>query len=73
MMLDEIAVMLAGRTGTHHWRDAIRGRVEAIDEQTDRLAQARRYLVHYLNCPRDHPADDCPVVRSEVEERIGNA
>lgn len=70
MSLDEIAIVLAGRTETGHWRDTIRGRMAAIDEQIDRLTQAKAYLAHYLSCPRDHPADDCPMVSEEVDAHI---
>ncbi|MFF3917209.1 MerR family transcriptional regulator [Streptomyces sp. NPDC001852] len=71
MSLDEIATVLAGRTETGHWRDTVRGRMAAIDEQIDRLTQAKAYLAHYLSCPRDHPADDCPMVSKEVDAHIG--
>lgn len=67
LSLDEIATVLAGRTEAGHWRDTVHGRLTAIDEQIERLARARAYLVHYLDCPRDHPAEHCPVVRREVE------
>ncbi|GAA1918309.1 MerR family transcriptional regulator [Streptantibioticus ferralitis] len=72
MSLDEIAIVLAGRTETGHWRDTVRGRMAAIDGQIDRLTQAKAYLAHYLNCPRDHPADDCPMVSEEVEAHFGH-
>lgn len=70
LSLDEIATVLVGRTDTGHWRETVHGRLAAIDEQIDRLARARAYLVHYLNCPRDHPAEDCPVVRGEVDSYL---
>ncbi|MER6031921.1 hypothetical protein [Streptomyces sp. NPDC001851] len=67
LSLDEITIVLAGRTETGHWRETVHGRLEAIDEQIDRLARARACLVHYLDCPRTHPAEDCPVVHREVD------
>ncbi|WP_079161298.1 MerR family transcriptional regulator [Streptomyces fodineus] len=70
MSLAEIATVLAGRTETGHWRDTVRRRMAAMDEQIDRLTQAKAYLAHYLGCPRDHPADDCPVVSEEADARI---
>jgi DNA-binding transcriptional MerR regulator len=73
MSLDEITAVLAGRTEAGHWRDTVRGRMTAIDDQIDRLNQAKAYLAHYLGCPRDHPADDCPVVRTEAAEHIGRS
>ncbi|WP_208902911.1 MerR family transcriptional regulator [Streptomyces incarnatus] len=67
LSLDEIATVLAGRTETGHWRETVHGRLAAIDEQIDRLGRARVYLVHYLDCPRDRPAEECPVVHREVD------
>ncbi len=70
MTLDEIAAVLAGRSDAGDWREAIQHRMTAVDEQIERLTTARSYLAHYLGCPRDHPADDCPKVRGEVERHM---
>jgi DNA-binding transcriptional MerR regulator len=70
MSLQEISELLSGRTPAGDWRDAVRGRLELIDEQIERLSAARAYLQHYLSCPREHPAHECPIVRDEVEKHI---
>ncbi|HEV2637415.1 MAG TPA: MerR family transcriptional regulator [Actinocrinis sp.] len=67
--LNEIAGLLAGLTDGY-WRNAVQGRIEEIDEQIERLTTAKTYLGHYLACPQDRPAKDCPLLRREVEEYI---
>lgn len=67
MSLDEIAVVLRGRTESSTWRDAVTGRVDAIASQLARLEAARGYLVHMLGCPRDNPAMDCPKLRDQAD------
>ncbi|MEV0373033.1 MerR family transcriptional regulator [Streptomyces sp. NPDC050636] len=69
MSLDEIAAVLAGRTGSTDWRDIVGSRLAEIDTQIRRLADAREYLGHMLACPRDNPARDCPELRTEVDMR----
>ncbi|MFJ9370297.1 MerR family transcriptional regulator [Nocardia sp. NPDC101769] len=68
MSLDEIATVLAGSTGGRDWRDAVRARVAACDEQLARITAARDYLSHLLECPNDHPADNCPYLAEAINE-----
>lgn len=70
MSLQEIAEVLDGRTQTGTWRDTVNGRLEEIDRQIERLSAAKAYLQHYLSCPREHPADECPTVREEADRHI---
>ncbi|MEU1628013.1 MerR family transcriptional regulator [Streptomyces sp. NPDC020096] len=70
MSLDEIGVILAGCTRDQDWRTAIRQRIAACDEQITQLTTARVYLTHLTNCPNDHPADNCPYLAREIDERL---
>lgn len=70
MSLDEIAAVLAGRTETTDWRQTITHRIDTIDQQLRRLTDARAYLTHMLNCPRDTPAVHCPKLRAEVTRHL---
>ncbi|MET9966658.1 MerR family transcriptional regulator [Streptomyces sp. NPDC006356] len=73
MSLDEIAAVLDGRTSTSDWKEIVGSRIREIDAQLERLASARSYLRHMLDCPRDNPARDCPELRTEVTRRLLSA
>ncbi|WP_037065339.1 MerR family transcriptional regulator [Pseudonocardia acaciae] len=70
MSLDDIAVLLAGQTANGDWRQTVRHRLAAFTEQIAKLTAAKSYLDHTLECPRDHPAVDCPWLREQVDERL---
>lgn len=67
LSLDEIATVLAGRTGTHDWRDAVAARIEAVEAQLRTLTTARTYLNHLLECRQKNALEQCPEFRSTVE------
>ncbi|MEU6582433.1 MerR family transcriptional regulator [Nocardia sp. NPDC046763] len=68
MSLDEIATVLAGSSSDRDWRDAVRARVAVCDEQLARITAARDYLSHLIECPNDHPADNCPYLADAINE-----
>lgn len=67
MSVDEIAVALGGEGD---WREAVQGRVRAIQEQIERLRVGQAHLEHLLTCPRDAPALECEYLRKAVAERM---
>ncbi|GAB2686885.1 MerR family transcriptional regulator [Nocardia thraciensis] len=67
LSLDEIATILGGRTATHDWRDTVATRIDAVNDQIDRLTTARTYLTHLLECPQDNAPERCPEFRSTVK------
>jgi DNA-binding transcriptional MerR regulator len=67
MSLHEIAVVLAGRTATHDWRDTVTDRLAAIEAQAAELDTARRYLNHMLQSTSDNPSVECEQYRAEIK------
>ncbi|KNB50548.1 MerR family transcriptional regulator [Streptomyces caatingaensis] len=70
MSLDEIAVALAGESAERDWREAVQGRIDAIQEQVARLTMAKEHLEHLLSCPCDDPAAECTYLSRVVTERM---
>lgn len=50
------------------WRRAVGERITAIDEMIERARRTREILVHVLECPAEHPVQQCPVL-AEVLDR----
>jgi MerR family transcriptional regulator, copper efflux regulator len=66
MSLDEIRTVLNdGRSG--QWRDTVKARLAACDEQLVRLQAAQAYLAHALRCRRDDPVGGCPRLAQEID------
>ncbi|MFG3260005.1 MerR family transcriptional regulator [Streptomyces sp. NPDC048172] len=70
MSLPEIAALLEGGTDDQDWRAVVRGRVARCDAQLEGLRSARAYLVHLLDCPSDHPVEQCPYLGAEIDARL---
>ncbi|MEQ0565396.1 MerR family transcriptional regulator [Amycolatopsis sp. NEAU-NG30] len=69
MSLDEISLLLDGG-GDGAWRDVVLDRLQAIDEQIERLQAGRLHLTHLLNCPCGNPASECEYLRETVVRRM---
>jgi DNA-binding transcriptional MerR regulator len=69
LSLDDIEGILgAGSVG--EWKAIARRRLEALDEEIQRLVDARGYLEGALLCRFDHPATDCRVMGAEIDRRL---
>ncbi|MGP4007560.1 hypothetical protein [Streptomyces sp. 4N124] len=66
MSLPEISALLAGTGKDGDWRTAVKGRGTECEAQLARLTAARAYLAHLLDCPSDHPTDQCPYLAQEL-------
>lgn len=66
LSLDEIETILTA--GNHDWRTAVLDRLEEIERQQDRLAEAKTHLEHLLTCPDANPAEDCRYLRKMTAE-----
>jgi DNA-binding transcriptional MerR regulator len=42
------------------WREMVRGQIAALQDLIALAQGAQRFLTHALNCPADHPTQDCP-------------
>ena len=70
--LDEIdGVLHAARR--RRWKAIARRRLAALDEEIERLQQARAYLDGALLCRYDHPATDCRIMGAEIDRRLAGA
>ncbi len=69
LSLDQIAQVLCGRDGEQDWHDVLRDRITSINEQIQRLEQARSNLEHLVTCPSDHPDRDCDILRDQALAR----
>lgn len=53
------------------WRRAVGERITAIDEMIDQARRTREILVHVLECPAEHPVQDCPVLAETLDLALG--
>ncbi len=69
LSLDEIAGILeAGDVAS--WKAIAAVRLEVLEEEIERLHQAREYLRGALLCRFDHPATDCRIMGLEIDRRL---
>jgi DNA-binding transcriptional MerR regulator len=69
LSLDEIADVL-GADHVADWKAVAARRLELLDEEIERLTQARAYLHGALLCRYDHPATDCRIMGAEIDRRL---
>jgi MerR family redox-sensitive transcriptional activator SoxR len=69
LSLDEIAGILEA-TDVESWKAIAAARLEVLDEEIERLQQAREYLRGALLCRFDHPATDCRIMGMEIDRRL---
>jgi DNA-binding transcriptional MerR regulator len=67
--LDDIAGILGAATVTE-WKAIAARRLDVLDAEIARLAEARSYLAGALLCRYDHPASDCMVMGAEIDRRL---
>jgi len=71
LALDDIERILDAATVTE-WKTVASRRLVVLDEQIDRLVQARSYLEGALLCRYDHPATDCKIMGAEIDRRLAD-
>jgi MerR family transcriptional regulator, copper efflux regulator len=71
LSLDDIAAILAGPSYDRGWKQIVRDRRAALDEQIKRMQVARDFLEHALTCPRDHSLDGCPYYEAAIGDEDG--
>ena len=69
LSLDDIGGILVAADAAE-WKAIAAGRLDVLDEEIERLQQARAYLAGALFCRYDHPATDCKVMGSEIDRRL---
>ncbi|MGZ4691073.1 MAG: MerR family transcriptional regulator [Acidimicrobiia bacterium] len=69
LSLDDIAGILEA-PDVATWKSIARTRLEVLDEEIERLQQARAYLAGALLCRYDHPATECRIMGLEIDRRL---
>jgi DNA-binding transcriptional MerR regulator len=69
MTLDDIAAFLDG--SPHQWRGIVRSQIASLEAQIRHAETARDYLTHALQCPSEHPVDQCPHLRRILDQQLG--
>ncbi len=72
LALDDIAGILDAEH-VAEWKAIARRRLEVLDEEINRLNEAREYLAGALLCRYDHPATDCKVMGAEIDRRLAES
>ncbi|MFI0420933.1 helix-turn-helix domain-containing protein [Spongiactinospora sp. 9N601] len=68
LTIDDIATVLTEHE-RKNWHHTVRDRIDAINEQAERLNAARTYLSHLLTCTHE-PLEECPDFRAMVASRV---
>jgi MerR family redox-sensitive transcriptional activator SoxR len=55
------------------WKGIARTRLAVLDDEIERLQQARAYLSGALLCRYDHPATDCRIMGAEIDRRLAGS
>jgi DNA-binding transcriptional MerR regulator len=71
MTLDDIAAFLDG--SPHQWRGIVRSQIASLEAQIRHAETAHDYLTHALQCPSEHPVDQCPHLRRILDQQLGLA
>ena len=69
LSLDDIDGIL-NAADVEEWKAIGRRRLDALDEEIDRLKKARTYLRAALLCRYDHPLSDCAIMGAEIDRRL---
>ena len=69
LTLDDVDGVLHARS-VEEWKAIARQRLDALDDEIDRLQRARSYLEGALLCRFDHPVSDCAVMGIEIDRRL---
>jgi DNA-binding transcriptional MerR regulator len=69
LSLDDIDGILHADS-VHEWKAIGRERLKVLDDEIERLTNARSYLQGALVCRYDHPATDCKVMGAEIDRRL---
>jgi DNA-binding transcriptional MerR regulator len=52
------------------WRGVVRDQLAALDELVARATAASTFLRHALECPAEHPVQECPFLGQTLDELV---
>ncbi len=66
--LDTAAAVLDGPSTD--WRQLARTQIKELAELITQAQAAQRFLAHAVNCPAEHPVQECPYVIGTLDRRL---
>lgn len=55
---------------SNEWRELARTQIKELDELITRAQEAQLFLAHAVNCPAEHPVQECPHVIGTLDRRL---
>lgn len=55
------------------WRNEAKAQLDELAELIRQAKAAQEFLTHAVNCPADHPVQECPVMMTGLDERLSAA
>jgi DNA-binding transcriptional MerR regulator len=69
LSIDDIIGILDAAS-VEEWKEIARQRLDALNDEINRLENARAYLEGALLCRFDHPATECKIMGQEIDRRL---
>ena len=69
LSIEDIIGILDAAT-VDEWKAIARDRLDALNDEINRLENARAYLEGALLCRFDHPATECKIMGQEIDRRL---
>lgn len=70
MSVDDIGEFLYG--APDQWHQVARSQIAAMEDRIRQLETAKNYLGQALQCPSEHPVDECPHLGALLDRRAGS-
>lgn len=58
---------------SEQWRAAVREQMAAFEDLIKRATAAHGFLQHALDCPAEHPVEECPYLIEALDQRLAGA
>lgn len=55
---------------SEQWRDSVRDQLADLDRVIAQARAAQHFLTHALNCPTDHPAQECATMTGALDRLV---
>ena len=55
---------------SQRWREVVERQIGVLTELIARAQGAQKFLAHALDCPAEHPVDECPVMIETLDDLL---
>jgi DNA-binding transcriptional MerR regulator len=55
---------------SQRWREVVERQIAVLTELIARAQGAQKFLAHALDCPAEHPVDECPVMIETLDDLL---